>query len=419
MKLVLSLLALMMYAAPVAEIRHFQYQRPVDAAVKTAGQSCLAIDPAIYPHAEQQLADLRLYHDGTVTPYALRSAALLRQNDQTISPVNLGVQGSNVVFDAAMPLGTYGNVSLDVSAQDFIAAVTVTSVREAGNAPTKLGTFTIFDFTRQKLGRSTVLHLPPSNFPHLHFQVTRPLHPENIHGLSLSRVASRQPLYQAVAQSSEIRQQGQVSVVEFTLPAHVPVDRVTFVSADQPLNFSRMVTVRVVDLPAHPTGDAEPPQPRIFGGNLLRLHRLEEGHRIDEERLSIDVPMDFAPEASKWTVTVVNGDDAPVPFSRVQLEVLEHDLCFDAAPSGKYTLYYGDPALAAPHYDYADLFQLQADGAHATAGPEQANPQYQPREDERSFTDRHPILLWAALILVILTLAGIALGTAKRPSASP
>jgi hypothetical protein len=46
-------------------------------------------------------------------------------------------------------------------------------------------------------------------------------------------------------------------------------------------------------------------------------------------------------------------------------------------------------------------------------GPEEPNPAHQARPDGRPFTERHPALLWIALILVIAMLGGIALRSAK------
>ena len=82
-------------------------------------------------------------------------------------------------------------------------------------------------------------------------------------------------------------------------------------------------------------------------------------------------------------------------------------------------LYYGDPVLASPRYDYATFYTAQADAAQANAGPEEPNPIYQPRPDERPFTERHPALLWSALVLVIVLLGGIALRAAKQGSQTP
>jgi hypothetical protein len=145
---------------------------------------------------------------------------------------------------------------------------------------------------------------------------------------------------------------------------------------------------------------------------------VQNGHRIDEESLAIDAPRTSFNANSKWTVTIDNGDDSPLKPASIRLLMLERDVCFDAVPGGAYMLYYGDSALSPPRYDYASLFALQADATHAVAGPEQANPEYQLRPDDRPFTEKHPALLWGALALVICVLGAIALRTAKSQSAS-
>jgi hypothetical protein len=146
---------------------------------------------------------------------------------------------------------------------------------------------------------------------------------------------------------------------------------------------------------------------------------VQNGHRIDEERLAIDASQVDFDTPAKWTVTIENGDDAPLNIASVRLEMLQRNLCFEAAGTGDYTLYYGDPALTAPRYDYATLFSPQNDAAQIAAGAELANPAYQSRPDERPFTDKHPWLLWVALVAAIAILGGIALRTAKQSGQTP
>jgi hypothetical protein len=82
-------------------------------------------------------------------------------------------------------------------------------------------------------------------------------------------------------------------------------------------------------------------------------------------------------------------------------------------------LYYGDAALAAPSYDYAKLFTLQANASRITASPEEPNPAYQPRPDSRPFTEKHPALLWVTLAAVIALLGAVALRSAKPAKLPP
>jgi hypothetical protein len=201
------------------------------------------------------------------------------------------------------------------------------------------------------------------------------------------------------------------------MPALVAVDRLAFTVGPQPANFSRNVTITVTAVEPPPVTDAvEPPRPQTVTGNLLRIHTVQNGHRIDEENLDIDTPGTILDKPAKWTVTIDNGDDTPLAIQSVRLQMLQRALCFEAAGSGQYTLFYGDGALTPARYDYATLFTPQIDAAQATAGPEQRNPEYQPRPDQRPLTERYPGLLWGALVIVIATLALIAFRSAKRTS---
>ncbi|MGC1462618.1 MAG: DUF3999 family protein [Terracidiphilus sp.] len=417
MRLGTGLLLLTVVAAS-PEIRYFKYERPMAIASQQGGQTCMVLDAGVFAHAAPQLADLRLYHDGTETPYVIRTTEPAEGAEKSIAPLNLGVQGRQTVFDAELPDTHYGDLQLDIAAQNFIATITATGRRtKEATAETKLGAYTIFDLTRQKLGRSTVLHLPSSDFPYLHFRVAGPLTPENVKSLSVERLPASLPVYMTIAESSLFTQKGHSSIVEFTVPAHVPVDRVAFEPTTSPALFSRDVRISAVAVPSTPATDGtEPPQPVVASGDLLRMHSNQNGHRIDEERLTINAPaVDFDVPA-KWTVTIDNGDDAPLMLTSVRLQMLDRTLCFEAAANMSYALYYGDQALMSPRYDYATLFVAQASALPASAGPEKANSAYQPRPDERPFTEKHPALLWVALVAVIVLMGAIALRSAMRPA---
>lgn len=355
------------------------------------------------------------YREEKETPYVVRIAEPIAAASKNIAPLNLGEQGGHVVFDAAMPEGTYNDVEFDLAADDFIATVDVFgSQSQTGGAPTKIGTYTIFDFTREKLGRSTVLHLPESDFRYLHFRVEGPLKPEDVTGLRLIRGAESKVRYITAAESAQVVEKNRETLIEFSQPPNVPVDRVEFVPQAQPANFSRDVTVTVTPQKIDGTNESREAEPSLSSGSILRLHGVHNGHQIDEERLSVDPPVSVTTDAIEWVVKIDNGDDAPLQLQSVRLQMLERTLCFDATPGADYTVYYGDSALAAPRYDYATLFTPEVDAARAALGPERDNPDYRPRPDERPFTEKHPGLLWTALVLVVVLLGGIALRSAKQ-----
>jgi hypothetical protein len=412
-----------------SEIRYFRYERAIvpaaaahPAANQASGttQTCVALDATVFAHAAPGLSDLRLYRgtggDAKETPYVIRQETATEPSEASIAPLDLGRKGQQTTFEAAMPDTRYSDVDLDISAKNFVATVSVTGAQTTdGREGTELGLFTIFDLTGEKLGRSTVLHLPASDFRYLYFAIRGAVKPEDVHGLSVERVPAKIQ-YATVASTEQVTQDGHSTVVKFQAPAHVLVDRVEFVPGAEPENFSRDVTVTVKR--TGETKEDELPMMVSSSGNLLRLHGVHDGHQIDEEHLAVDAPYADLNTASQWTVAVDNGDDAPLDLKAVRLEMAERTLCFDAAAGASYTLFYGDAALAAPRYDYATLFTPEKNAAQATLGPEQANPQYVARPDTRPFTERYPWLLWVALVLVVVLLGAVALRTAKE-SAPP
>ena len=411
MKLYFSVL-LSVVTSVAADQRFFLYDRTVNITPFVAGQSCLSLDVDTFAHASSRLADLRLYRDNVETPYVINVAAPTQVAASSIGLLNLGLHGKQVTFDATMPEGRYSDLTLGTTAQNFIATVTVFGSHAAtGDLGTKLGSYTIFDLTSQRLGHSTVIHLPESDFRHLHFQIAGPLTPDQITNATIDKLPASQPKYEPVASSSDALTKGHTSIFVFSIPAHVPVDRLVFTPGPIPEMFSRDVQVEVQPTPRTPrSDDSEPPSPIIATGNLLRVHRIEDGRRIDEDRLTIVAPtVDFA-TPSRWTISIENGDDVPLNTS-VRLEMLKRDLCFEVMSNARYTLFYGDPLLSTPVYDYTTLFSRQLKAVQANEGPEQRNPLYQDRPDVRPFTEKHPALLWTALVAVIALLGSIAVSS--------
>ncbi|MGB0123062.1 MAG: DUF3999 family protein [Silvibacterium sp.] len=409
-----ALLLLLIAASP--NVDYFRYERPILNTPAQKQQTCLTLDATTFAHAGPQLASLRLYNGDTETPYSVSAAPPVQSSINRIAPLNAGLTNGAATFDAALPDGTYSDLDLTIDAHDFIATVRVSgSQTQTAVHPTGLGSYTIFDFTRQKLGRSTVLHLPESNFPYLHFRIDGPIRPEQITGLSIERLPQSQPQYVTVATTSTIQQRNRDSVIEFSIPQNVPVDRIQFVPGAQPVNFSRDVIVTVAPEAARPATDAEePPSPVSSYGNLLRIHSTQNGHKIDEEHLVLDAPQSFENVATPWTITIHNGDDTPIDLQSVSLQMVKRTLCFDAQPGANYKLFYGDAALNAPRYDYAELFSLEKNAVRASLGPEEQNPNYRSRPDTRPFTEKHPALLWIALIAAIFLLGVIALRSSKQ-----
>jgi hypothetical protein len=391
------------------------------------GQACLRLDAAIFAHAAPGLADLRLYRNGAEQPYLLHVAAPRPEEEELIPPLNAGRRGGETVFDVEMPAGRFDNVDVGVAAQDFVATVTVSGSQSQGGPRTQVGSYTIFDLTRQKLGRGTLLSLPVSDYRYLHFDLAGPVQAGEIQGVRIRRVTGETPRYVEVAQSGRGTVQGRLTTLVVQVPAHTPVDRIAFVPTADPQLFERTVTVTArpvtataangmpaTGMPATGTSEQAAREDAVATGSLLRIHGSREGKRIDEERLVVNLPAREFEDSSVWTLTIDNGDDRPLAVDSARLEMMERDLCFGAATGESLTLYYGDSALSAPRYDYSAVAEVQANPAVATAGAEEANDRYEPRPDARPFTEKHPWLLWVALCAAIALLVWLTVRTAKR-----
>jgi hypothetical protein len=433
---------------PVARPQNMRYVRALSVPTGS-GQACAALDAQVFTHAQPSLKDLRLFpaqegtgrngsaHSGIrEIPYAITLSEPVTEDTQTARVLNLGTandgKASHIVFDLEMPDRAYTEVSLELDRQDFIATATVSGMETLGGKATALGVFTLFDLTSQKLARDTTLPLPESTFRYLHVLLSvspapgaatsARFVPAMVEGAQVPPSRMAQTVYTNVATVTSPTKGAVVNArttrFDFALPMRVPVERVSFdLPASYTGNFSRDVLVHASPVATSGKETPESMPLETLSGTISRVHSTQAGHRIDEQQLSL--PMALASNlqgAARVWVEVKNGDDQPLPLAAVRLEMRQRKLCFDA-PLGEsgLSLYYGDPALAAPVYDYDRLFVASSKPLAAELGPEQINPGFTPPPTEaRPFTERHPEVLWIALIAVICALGLVALRSSRN-----
>jgi len=424
--ILLSLFLWQAAATPEHTDTHYlRYERPITM-LSGAGQSCAIIDPDIFPHAGASLKDLRLFQNNHEIPYAVTLSEPQQPDSDTATIRNLGLRGRNVVFDLEMPNRPYTELILDLAGRDFLATATVSGTRDPSYAnQTQLGEFTLFNLTSQHLSRNTTIHLQETNLPYLHIELA--VSPANgthtidtspqalqkmVQNVTVPPSREAQSLYTTAVQASTITQRGRQSVATFSLPQRIPIERVSFsVSPNFKANFSRDVTIA-----AHPTATPNPADAlsETLAGTILRVHLTQAGREIHQEQLSVPATLGSNMQsAATVEVAVNNGDDAPLPITAISIEMRQRKICFDSPTAQPLALFYGDAALTAPQYDYTRLFSPSADFHAAKLGPEQFNPAYRDRPDTRPLTDRHPHLLWIALLIVICILAIVAIRSSK------
>ncbi len=415
MKIAAALLATMLLAGP--SLPYFKYQRPVQA--QPGGQRYLAVDEQTWKNARRDLGDLRLYSGQQEVPYALIVERGSRENDnKDVSVLQQSVVGGKTQFLIDMTgVAEYDHIDVKLLTKNFVAHARVEGQDNLhGKDWALLGESILYDLSKENLGANSVLRLPLSTYKYLRVTIDGPVKPADILGASSefrqeqkavwrdvggAPIVAELPASAARGDSSRAGRKG--TQLTFTVPENVPVNRVIFdIDAAQP-NFRRSVQVE---------GDKEA---YIGSGEIDRVHMVRQGQKIDTD----DYDVNFSAVGHKEIkVTIDNGDDPPLKIKSARLQQLEHRLYFDAPASGPLTLYYGDEKLDPPVYDYAKLFLLAKDAAPAQVGAEQANAAFTGRPDERPWTEKHPAVLWIAIVAAVLILGAIALRSMKTAVAA-
>jgi hypothetical protein len=415
-------------ATAVAAIPYFHYERAVNVPA-TSAQHYIVVDESIWQHARPSLSDIRLYDGEREVPYALGvetgGTEIKKQSIRILQPGTIGGKTQFLLDMSSLP--EYDRVQLTVGARDFVARAAVEGQDDPhGSAWTKLGTTTIYDLSDEKLGHQSTLQVPLSTFKYLRVTIDGPVKPKEVQAASASSTREEKAVWRALNSPAAQTEKDKSSVFTFSVPNGVPVDRVTFdVDSTQP-NFTRSVDI-----------EQAKGTPVAFG-DLSRIHMTRDGEKIDVENDSICIcgslpsfrlPDDdganaaspgYAPAVPRErTITVIvhNGDDPPLKITGVKLEQRERRIYFDAAAGSHPSMYYADDKLDAPVYDYAKLFQRNASVDEATLGPEQANPAYKGRPDDRPWSEQHPAALWIAILAAVLVLGAVALRSLKTTTA--
>ena len=396
-----GLLALVLWTGPSPS--YFKFDRP--ASVSGAGQHYLVVDETLWAHARPDLADLRLYAGQTETPYIIVTArGSLEQTRQEVRVLQQSSVGGKTQFLVDMSgIAEYDHVVLKLATKDFVAHAQVEGQDDL-HAPNwaGLGASTLYDFSREHLGSNRVLQLPRATYRYLRVTIDGPVKPEDVMGATSEMHQEQKPAWRDVNSSHVLGMKTGDSEFTFTVPENVPVERVVFdIDPAQP-NFRREVEI-------------QNDQGRLIGsGEINRIHMVRAGRKIDSEQNEVRL---YGAGQKTIKVVIHNGDDPPLKLSGARLQQHERRIYFDGDGSGALTLYYGDEKLESPVYDYAKLFQEEKNAVAAQMGAETANAAYTSRPDERPWSERHPAVLWIAIVAAVLVLGALALRSMKTAAA--
>ena len=369
-------------------------------------QNYIVIDEEIWNHARKDLADIRLFDPHrTQVPYSLiEQRGGIFSEEQPAKILNLGVIKGHTEFDvAAGEIAEYDRIRLQLNAKDFVTTAAVEGTNAAGQSRgTKLGSFTLYDFSRENLGSSSVLKLPPSSFPYLHVRLSSAIRPDQVKGATIYNVQEKQSAWTDVGVCHPSEQKEHSTILTCEVPARVPLERILFRVAPRQINFRRNVSV------------TDEHGGQVASGGITRIRMNRGGTMVTSEELAVKVIP--GQDSDRLTVTIDNGDDPALTFDSVQPQSIERRLYFEPQSGAVLSLYYGDQKLAAPVYDYAKFFKADPAAVKARLGTGSHNSAYHGRPDERPWSERHRSLLWTAMLLAVAVLAGLAIRSLKTVS---
>lgn len=399
---ILATLASILLIVPSAS--HSKYQRPVQAS--SVGQNYVALDETIWNHARRDLGDLRLAFGDTEVPYSfvVQRGSSEEQRTELSVLQQAQVEGKTQFLIDMSGLAEYDHVQLKLATRNFVAHAKVEGADDThARSWAGLGSTILYDLSKENLGSSTMLRLPHATYKYLRVTIDGPVPPSDVQGAT-SQMAEQHPaVWHSVSNAQNATQQDKDTVFTFGISENIPVDRVVLSVAPAPsTNFRRDVDIR------------DEKDNWIGSGNIERIHMVRVGQKIDSEQETVSFSGIGHPTIK---VIVHNGDDRPLNFAGARLEQLERRIYFDSPGQAQLTLYYGDEKLNPPLYDYAKLFQQSKSPLAATLGPESANAGYAERPDERPWSERHPVVLWVAIIAAVLGLGAVALRSMRTVTA--
>ena len=384
-------------------IRYFTNVRDVRV-VEPAKQNYFLIDEEIWTHSRRDLGDLRLYEGDSPVQYAVsEQREVVASEEVEAKIVNLGVVSGHTEFDLDMQgMAEYNRIRLRLDAHDFVATASVSGGDAPGKSATvELPSSTLYDFSKEQLGFSSVLKLPISSFRSLHVKISGGVRPQDVKGATEFQQHEQQASWTRIGVCGAPQQRERSTVITCNVPGHIPVSRIAFDVVPSQVNFRRSVTVEVSK------------GFRVAVGDISRVRMNRGGTLVTDEQLAISA----TDVSGQIIVTVDNGDNPALNIEKVQPLVTEYRVYFDPQGKTNLKLYYGDEKLSAPVFDYARFFHLEGTPAQAELGPASQNLGYEGRPDERPWSERHVAILWIAMLVTVVALALLALRGLCAPTA--
>jgi hypothetical protein len=131
--------------------------------------------------------------------------------------------------------------------------------------------------------------------------------------------------------------------------------------------------------------------------------------------LTVAVPSDTT--SRYWRITVVNGNDAPLPGIAPSIYMTPVHVVFEQKPGRSYRLLYGQSRAKTPEYDLVRRTDAKQENAAVVGivGPEEDNSDY---SDPRPWSEKNSYFLWIVVGLAVLLLGYSSIRSLRRSTAN-
>lgn len=385
-------------------------QKPIILPAGAADYVKVPLDNQILAGAQSNLGDLRV-----ISPAGIENNYQIVTNDGSVSRGQYPADMLNLVNNGVVPafildLGQAGlvhaGITISSDSLNYKRQVTVygadTLFPASGSGWEKLTergyVYGYYDTRANFRAQSGEVSYPSASFRYLKVVVAPGEGEMKVTGATVLRSDSVPAVTSFVSPTMQSSEDSAKRTTELVLDLGqpgLPTTKVTLGLADTTEEFSRSATVSE-------SADGKNWRP-INNGYIfnLRTPRFNGSNRTlayPESRLRY------------IKVTVFNDDNRPVAFNGAVLEQIETDIVFKATPGSSYILYYGNPAARTPVYELSRYFQYldTATMPEAKFGPEEKNGSYvTPPPHLAPFSERHPNVLNAVLVLLVVVAFGL------------
>jgi hypothetical protein len=386
--------------------QHWQYFRSVQTPAAPAEWTSITLPSEIYGPAQGSLADLRLSDEsGTEIPYLLYAQQEQCQRTWRGIPVSdtgfIPGQHSQAVIDTGSEGAPHNAVEITSDQKDFFTWTEISASDDRINWRIVREKTPFYHFDSDEQNKGEILNYPLTRSRWLRLRFLQ---------------GEKALLVTGARITHEVRIEAE----------RIPLDVEFQIAARQ----AEQETLRQTDL-----GQMRPPVSAFrFASSQAEFHRgirisasedgrnwrnIAHGHiyrhtvgNDEKQRAALEISF---PEthARFWRFSVINRNDPALPDLQAQMLTTPRHLAFRPGAGQNYRLLYGNPRATTAQYELAQISKdSQWKSAPVSAlGKEELNRDY---VSSAPWSDRHPWLLWTALIAAVSLLAWMAINALRH-----